>query len=72
MGCPKVIGGVRLSIKLPSDDLKRLKIEAIERGTLESSIVLEALRLHWEARTHEGGHPIRSNGTENPTRPLRG
>ena len=47
MGKPKVPNGVRLSIKLPEDELKHLKIECIERKMLESSIVLEALQLHW-------------------------
>lgn len=37
----------KLSIMLPADDLMRLKIESLERHTLESSIVLEALRLYW-------------------------
>ena len=55
MGNPKVQDGVRLSVKLPSEDLKRMKIEAIERETLESSIVLEALRLHWENRAGRRG-----------------
>ncbi len=48
MGKPKVPNGVRLSVMLPAEDLKRLKIQCIERGMLESAIVLEALREYWQ------------------------
>ena len=56
MGRPKIVDGVKISIKLPSDDVKRLKIEAIERGILESSIVLEALQVHWG---QAAPHPVK-------------
>lgn len=47
MGKTKVVDGIKLSILVPAGDLKRLKYEAVDRGMLESSIVLEALHLHW-------------------------
>jgi len=58
MAKPKIPDGVKLSIKLPSGDLKRLKIEAIERRMLESSIVLEALRLHWAQGASAMAEPV--------------
>jgi len=70
MGRPRIVDGVKISIKLPSDDVKRLKIEAIERGILESSIVLEALRVHWE---QAAPHPVK--GRQKPAesiKPVRG
>jgi len=60
VGKPKVLNGVRLSIKLPEDALIRLKIECVERRMLESSIVLEALQSHWtppaEPKPHEDAY----------------
>jgi hypothetical protein len=58
MGKPKILDGVKLSIKIPISDLKRLKIEAIEREMLESSIVLEALRLHWNQAGGTAAMPV--------------
>jgi len=58
MGKAKVVDGIKLSILVPAGDLKRLKFEAIERGMLESSIVLEALRLHWAHGTSVTAEPV--------------
>jgi len=58
MGKAKVVDGVKLSILVPAGDLKRLKIEAIQREMLESSIVLEALRLHWAQGVSATAEPV--------------
>lgn len=60
MGKPKVPNGVRLSVLIPAEDLKRLKIECIERGMLESTIVLEALRERWRVQKNKQLPPYES------------
>jgi len=47
MGKPKVEDPQKVSLKLPSPIAQRLKIEAVEKRTIEAFIVRDALELYW-------------------------
>ncbi len=52
---PKVENAQKISLNLPAEVTKRLKIEAVERQTIEAFIVRDALLLYWklqEAKRH--------------------
>ncbi len=47
MPLPQIRDGQKLSLVLPADVVRRLKIEAMEEGTIPALIVLEALDNYW-------------------------
>lgn len=49
MSTPKPTPKLKLSLNLPEDMVKRVKVEAVDRGkgVTEATIVQEALELHW-------------------------
>ncbi len=51
MPLPKIRDGQKLSLMLPADVVRRLKIEAMEGSTIPALIVLEALDLYWEGNS---------------------
>lgn len=57
MPLPQIRDGQKISLMLPADVVRRLKIEAMEAGTIPALIVLEALDQYWDG----------SNGASDPT-----
>jgi len=57
MPLPQIRDGQKISLMLPADVVRRLKIEAMEAGTIPALIVLEALDQYWEG----------NNGASDPT-----
>lgn len=51
MPLPQIRDGQKLSLMLPADVVRRLKIEAMEAGTIPALIVLEALDRYWEGNS---------------------
>ena len=47
MPLPKVPGGQKLSLVLPSDMVRRIKLEALDSGVLPNGIVQKALAGYW-------------------------
>jgi len=50
---PKVPNGQKLSLMIPVEVVRRLKIEAMDAGTIPSEIVQKALEIYW--RAFDGG-----------------
>jgi len=57
MPLPQIRDGRTLSVKLPEDVIRRIKLEAMERDILPAQIVLEALDHYWEGNS-EASHPL--------------
>jgi hypothetical protein len=57
MPLPQIRDGHKLSLVLPADVIRRLKVEAMEGGTIPALIVLEALDQYWDG----------NNGASDPT-----
>lgn len=56
MPLPKTRDGQKLSLTLPSDVVRRVKLEAIDRHTTPAMIVLEALAEYWGGE-NEASYP---------------
>ena len=52
MPLPKVSNGQKISLMLPADAVRRIKLEALETGSLPTVIVQKALECYWRI---EGG-----------------
>jgi hypothetical protein len=54
MPLPKVLNGQKISLMLPAEVVRRIKLEALDAGCLPTVVVQKALEGYWRI---EGGNP---------------